>query len=342
MIELASLNAVGSGLVRPECVIAHASGLVFTADWHGEGGVAIIGTDGRVSRITARGAPRTMRPNGIALEPGGSFLLADLGAEEGGVFRLQPDGGIEPVATVIDGRPFPATNFVFRDTDGGLWVTVSTRRVPRDLGYRPDVDDGFIVRIDRRGARIVADRLGYTNECHVSPDGGHLYVNETFTRRLSRYALRADGSLADKEVVATFGPGTFPDGLAFDAEGGIWITSIVSNRLIRVTPDGRQEMMLEDADAGHLDAVEQAYAAGRLGRPHLDTVRSTLLRNISSLAFGGPDLTTAWLGCLLGNSLLSFRSPVAGAPPVHWSHPLGPLASHAAAGPFLANGASAE
>ena len=116
----------------------------------------------------------------------------------------------------------------------------------------------------------------------------------------------------------------------------------VEKESLRVTPDGRQKMMLEDADAGHLDAVEQAYAAGRLGRPHLDTVRSTLLRNISSLAFGGPDLTTAWLGCLLGDSLLSFRSPVAGAPPVHWSHPLGPLASHAAAGPFPANGASAE
>jgi hypothetical protein len=41
-------------------------------------------------------------------------------------------------------------------------------------------------------------------------------------------------------------------------------------------------------------------------------------RNVSSLAFGGPDGRTAWLGCLLSDSLATFRSPVAGLPPSHW------------------------
>ena len=230
------------------------------------------------------------------------------------------------MVTSLDGRAFPPTNFVHRDNEARLWITVSTRRQPRDLGYRPDVDDGFIVLFDERGARIVAEGLGYTNECHISPDGDHLYVNETFTRRLSRFALRADGSLGPKEIVAEFGAGTFPDGLTFDAEGGIWITSIVSNRVIRIHPDGQQEIVLEDADAAHLADVEAAYLAHRLGRPHLDTARGKRLRNISSLAFGGPDLRTAYLGCLVGDAIAYFTSPVAGAPPPHWSFPLGPIA----------------
>jgi hypothetical protein len=266
-----------------------------------------------------------MRPNGLALEPGGFFLLADLGAETGGVFRLFPDGTVEPVVTELDSRPFPPTNYAHRDERGRLWITVSTRRVPRNLGYRPDIDDGFIVLAASGTVRVVADELGYTNECLLSPDGHFLYVNETFTRKLSRFPVRTDGSLGAKEVVATFGTGTYPDGLTFDAEGGVWITSIVSNRVIRVDRAGRQEIILEDADLDHVAWTEAAYQAGELGRLHLDAVASRCLKNISSLAFGGSDLRTAYLGCLLGDSIASFESPVAGYPPAHWSYPLGDL-----------------
>jgi sugar lactone lactonase YvrE len=324
MIDLADLSFIATGLQRPECVLTHASGLLFASDWAGTGGVAVISPAGLVRRIEAE---RPVRPNGIALEPGGSFLLAELGADYGGVFRLHGDGTVEPVVTEVEGRPLPPTNFVHQDAQGRLWITVSTRRVPRDLGYRANVDDGFIVLADERGVRLAADGLGYTNECLVAPDGEHLYVNETFTRRLSRFPISGDGKLGEKEVVATFGPGTYPDGLTFDAAGGVWITSVVSNRVIRVTLDGRQEVILEDADPAHVAWTEHAYKANALGRPHLDKAAGRRLRNISSLAFGGADLRTAYLGCLLGDSIAAFRAPVAGHPPVHWTHPLGDLAS---------------
>ncbi len=199
MIDLDDITFIASGLQRPECVLTHESGLLFAADWAGAGGVAVISPDGSVHRIEA---DRPVRPNGIALEPGGTFLLAELGAETGGVFRLNPEGAVEPVVTELDGRPLPPTNYVHQDAPGRLWITVSTRRAPRDLGYRADVDDGFIVLADERGVRLAADGLGYTNECLVAPDGEHLYVNETFTRRLSRFPIAADGMLGDQ--IATF------------------------------------------------------------------------------------------------------------------------------------------
>jgi sugar lactone lactonase YvrE len=324
MLSLAELRPLGSGLIRPECVLAHRSGLLFAADWSGSGGVAIVTPEGRVVRHLAIDPPRHLRPNGIALEPGGSFLLAELGDTTGGVWRLRPDGGVEPVLVAVDGRPLPPANYVHRDDRGRLWVTVSTRHRPRHLAARPDIADGFVVLVAGGRARIVADGLGYTNECLVSPDGGWLYVNETFGRRLSRFPIRSDG-LGPRETVATFGPGTFPDGLTFDAEGGIWITSIVSNRLIRVAPDGGQTLMLEDAEAEHVAAVEDAYRAGRLDRPLLDRAPTGPLKNISSLAFTGPDRRTLCLGCLLGDRLMLLDGPVAGAEPVHWSVDLGPL-----------------
>ena len=319
MLSLDALTPFGDGLDRPECVLCTARGETYVADWRG--GVTLIAPDGRQT-LFAGPAPgnRPLKPNGIALRADGSFLIADLSPESGGVFELRRDGQVRPLLEQVDGTALPPTNFVVEDRSGRTWVTVSTRRIPRILGCRPDCDDGFIVLMDHRGARIAADGMGYTNEVAIDPSGRWLYVNETFVRRLSRFALRADGELGPRETVTEFGDGTFPDGVAFDVEGNAWITSIVSNRVIRVGPDGSQELVLEDADPAHLAEVEAAWRDKVLERRHLDAVRSRRLRNISSLAFAGPDLKTAVLGCLHGSRLETFRVPVAGLPPPHWNH----------------------
>ncbi|KNZ32584.1 MAG: hypothetical protein AD742_10885 [Methylibium sp. NZG] len=312
---------LGAGLVRPECVLATMAGDLYSADWRG--GVARLRPDGSqalyLGSLPDGGA---LRPNGIALLADGSFLVAQLGADDGGVYRLQRDGSVTPWLLAVDGEALPPTNFVVQDSAGRTWVTVSTRHQPRALAYRPDVADGFIVCVDARGrAAVVADGLGYANEVALHPSGQWLYVNETFARRLSRFALRADGSLGVRETVTSFGAGTFPDGLAFDEAGHVWVVSIVSNRLIRVTPDGEPTVWLEDADAQHLDEVALAFEQHRMDRPHLDNIRSRRLKNISSIAFTGADRRTAVLGCLLGDSLPTLRLPVPGVAPHHWTHP---------------------
>ncbi len=307
----------GSGLVRPECVLATRAGDLFTADWRG--GVAHVRPDGSQALYSGPGPDGlALRPNGIALRRDGSFLVTHLGNDAGGVFQLTRAGVVTPWLLTVEGADLPPTNFVLLDRAGGAWVTVSTRLQPRALGYRRSCHDGFIVRVDAGGARIVADGLGYTNEVALHPSGHWLYVNETFGRRLSRFALRADGSLGAREVVCEFGAGTFPDGLAFDEAGHAWVVSIVSNRLIRVAPDGAQTVWLEDADTEHLAWVEAAFEAGEMDRPHLDGIRSRRLRNISSIAFAGPDRRTGVLGCLLGDRLESVSLPVPGVAPAHW------------------------
>ncbi|WP_430474371.1 SMP-30/gluconolactonase/LRE family protein [Thalassospira lucentensis] len=325
MISLDNIEFVGQGLNRPECVLTHKSGLLFAADWTKNGGVSIIGTDHSVHHILSKDSSFEVRPNGIAVEQKGSFLLAHLGPETGGLFRLYPDGTLEDVLTELDGTALPPSNYVHIDTQGRTWITVSTRQVPRAAAYRGDVADGYVILIDEIGARIVADDIGYTNECLVHPDGKRLFVNETFARKLSSFDIDAKGNLSNKKIVCEFGAGTFPDGMTFDTEGGIWITSIVSNRVIRVTEDGTQEILIEDVDQEHLDNVEDAFGRAAMGRPHLDRAHSQKLKNISSLAFGGADLKTAYLGCLLGDQIARFQSPFSGVKPAHWDAPLSKL-----------------
>ncbi len=323
------ISFLGSGLNRPECLVTHRSGLIFAADWTGTGGVSIIAPDGSVSRILAHADGRTLRPNGIALEPGGSFLIAHLDADDGGLFRLHPDGRVEDVALHIDGAAIPPSNFPLLDSRSRIWLTVSTRVSPRADDYRPSAQTGFIALIEDGIARIVADGLGYANECTLSADERHLFVNETFARRLTRFDVEANGDLSNRTTVATFGAGTFPDGVVLDCEGSAWVTSIVSNRVIKVAKNGSMSIQIEDSDPRHLKDVEDAFQSSTMGRPHLDGVKSKVLRNVSSLAFGGPRLRTAYLGCLLDERIPFFEAHASGALPRHFDFDLGPLAAFA-------------
>ena len=168
MITVDALQPVGHGLHRPECVLATPSGEVFVPDWRG--GVTRIAPDGSQQTWLARAPAIELRPNGIALTRDGSFLLANL-ADSGGVWRLRRDGELEPFLTEIDGVPLPPVNFVVEDSQERTWISVSTRKVPRQQAWRPDVADGFVVLVDRHGARIAADGLHYTNEVQAGSVG---------------------------------------------------------------------------------------------------------------------------------------------------------------------------
>ncbi|HWA36913.1 MAG TPA: SMP-30/gluconolactonase/LRE family protein [Burkholderiales bacterium] len=300
----------GAGLDRPECVHCTAQGDVFVSDWRG--GVLRIRPDG--TQQLYRGlidGRRPVKTNGFAILPDRSFLLAHLDDREGGVWRLTLEGELTPW---LEG--LPPTNFVHVHGEK-TYVTVSTRLVPRTLARRPGCADGFILLRDQQGTRIVAEGLGFTNECKADPGGTWLYVNETFGKRLVRFRITKDG-LGDRETFAEFGHGVFPDGLDFDAEGGLWITSIFSNRLIRVAPDGRQTVVLEDNDPAFVDRMEALFASGELARAGTPEVPAQRIRNLSSSAFGGPDLRTLYLGCLQDSRIYRMPAPVAGAKPPHW------------------------
>ncbi len=316
-IRLDDVSFLGEGLARPECVLATASGDIFVSDHRG---ASRTGRDGKTKIIAAQGAPEGFMSNGMALLPDRSFLIANLGPT-GGVYRMTQDGTLTPHLLEVDGKPLPPTNFVGVDGHGRTWITVSTRQFPRTIAATPEwPGDGFIVLMDKSGARIVADGIGYTNEAILDASGEWLYVNETYGRRLSRYRVGPDSTLGPRETVYQFGAAVFPDGLAHDAEGQVWIVSVVSNRVIRVNPaTGAAETILEDNDPAELEAMERDYQGGIHDHPARAAIGARrTLGNVASIAFGGPDLRTVYLGSLGGTRIAQFTSPVAGMKPPHW------------------------
>ena len=61
-IDISGIRFVGSGLVRPECVLASRDGDLYTADWRG--GVARVRSGGTATLYTAGALPggRPLRP----------------------------------------------------------------------------------------------------------------------------------------------------------------------------------------------------------------------------------------------------------------------------------------
>jgi hypothetical protein len=314
-IPLRQLKWRSQGLVRPECVLALADGRLLTADWRG--GICEIRPDGTQRlRTAARADGLPLRPNGIALAADGGVLMAQLGERDGGIWRLAPDDRLEPWLMTVDGQALPPTNFVLPRAGGGAWVTVSTCRQPRALGYRRDGGDGFIVAVDAAGAaRIVADGLGYTNEVAVHPRA----AGSTSTKPLRDgcRALRCAPTArsATRRWSPPSMPAPFPDGLAFDEEG-----QCLGGQHRQQPADPRRarrcaDLWLEDADPAHLAWVEAAYEAGTMGRQHLDGAAGRVLQEHLEHCLHRRDRRTAVLGCLLGDRLATLRLPVAGARP---------------------------
>lgn len=309
-IGLDGLTFTGVALQRPECVLATRRGDLYLSDRRG--GVMHIAADGTQHLIGGS----SLIPNGIALLRDGSFAIANL-SDDGGVWRLHRDGRVAPEVLEIAGRRLGSVNFVRTDSRGRLWICISTIRAG-DNQFRTDIADGFIALRDESGIRVLATDICWTNECWPDEANGKLYVNETYGRRLTRFDMAEDGTLTNRTTLATFGLGDYPDGLALDEAGGIWVISVASNRAFHITPDGMVRIVIEDSDPARLQVLETALQAASLTRPMMHDTAGRVLRNISSIALCGPDRRTAHLGSLGGERLATFRVAVPGVRPVHW------------------------
>lgn len=309
----ADLRPIGSGLNRPECVLAAPDGSLYTGDW--TVGIARIAPDGAMrpaveTDLIAQG----FRPNGIAMLPDGDFLFANMG-RAGGVWRVGRQGSARPFAVELEGQPIPRTNFVLVDGER-VWITISSRSRQHEH-FTAEEDSGQILLAQDGEVVVAAEGLNWTNEVRISPDGSYLFVNETFACRTTRYDVAADGSLSNPMQINYPGD-TYPDGLAFDAEGALWIICVISNRLIRLAPDLTWTVLFEDCDRAELERVASAHARGGLTWNDIAQTRGSRVSNLASIAFGGSDLKTVYLGGLGIKQVQVLRSPVAGMPLEHW------------------------
>lgn len=278
---------LGAGLQRPECVLVSADDEILVSD--GRGGVTRIDADGTCTHRSCPGGAT----NGIAQGRDGALILA--GIDTGTVHMLRPDGTADLLLDQFDSAPLGAVNFPYFDPQGGLWITVSTRTVPRMRAIEAPIPDGYLLKIEPDGPRLMAAGLCFANEIRFDPDMAYLYLAESARGRVLRMAIQEDGTLG---APYPFGPdplfaGAVVDGLAFDVEGGLWVTEVTRNAIYRLARDGAPSCMFEDPEG-------------------------TLLNFPASIAFGGADRRTAYIGSIRMDHILQFHSPVAGAP--MWHH----------------------
>jgi gluconolactonase len=331
-LDKSKIQYIGNDLQRPECILAEPDGTLWSAD--ARGGVVRITPDGKqqittqqrsghfqaVSSEASRYLEGTL-PNGLAFARNGDILISNFGTDC--LELMTRTGETRVLADSIDGEPIGKVNFVLRDSQDRIWITVSTRIKNWMHALRTDLPDGYIARYIDGKFRIVADGFHFTNEIRMDAREEFMYVVETTGGCVSRLRVGKDGSLSQREVFGptSLGKGAWPDGIAFDRLGNLWGTMVYSDKLFVLTPQGDFRLLLDEGDPKKVDDLERAFLEGKVNEQVLFTTGQGIAPWMASVTFGGPDLQTIYIGSLKGKRIPYFRAPAPGLPMVHWNDP---------------------
>ncbi len=255
-------------------------GLLEAPRWRPDGSLIYSDvTAGGIFELRAGEAPRALLPGRRGV--GGLLPHVDGGVVASGRSVFHFDGETQRELLAPDGVP----GFNDLSTDGEGRIYAGALRFRPMAGERPV--PGGIWRIEGGGrGEPIARGVEWPNGIGHSADGATLYVSDTSRRVVMAFPAEGGGP---GEVFAEPGEGV-PDGLAVDAEGGVWV-ALGAAGIARYRPDGRLDQMLE---------VPASFT--------------------SSLSFGGGDgrrlfVTTADLdGDQRGGVVLSSRSEIPGLP----------------------------
>jgi len=231
---------------------------------------AAIGPDGRCYICNNGGmgpsaSPDFLLPTEAALDtPPGSIQVVDLGT-----------GAVETLYAHSPATPIWGPNDLVFDGHGGFWFT----DYGRDRGRIRQRGSVYYAEADGSAITEAVFPLDGPNGIGLSPDGRWLYVAETHSSHLWRFRLTSPGVI-DRQagpfphggsIIGRGGPGQFLDSLAVDAAGHVCCASPGLGHILVFPPEG--------------------------GRPEAIAMPDFLTTNI---AFGGPDLATAYI--TLGSS----------------------------------------
>lgn len=240
----------------------------------GDGGVYfsdVIG--GGVHRWSPEGVKQVVpKRRGV----GGIVLHADGGVIVTGRDVLHVRGGGSRVLLSLDG--VTGFNDLATAPDGSVYVGA--------LRFHPFAGDapvpGEIWRVGAAGeAAPAAGGVLWANGIGFSPDGRVAYGSDYARACVLAWEVGADGALSSPRTLAEMPAGS-ADGLAVDAEGGVWVAPGANGNVVRFAPDGS-----------------------------LDRKLPVPAKFVSSLCFGGDDMCDLYVTTGDG-TLLRGRSDVAG------------------------------
>jgi sugar lactone lactonase YvrE len=187
-------------------------------------------------------------PAGLGFRPDGSLLIVS--TEDRQVLRYDGET-VVTIADLADLVPASLGDMVVDDA-GRAYVGSQAR------------EGGVIVRLDPDdSATVVAENLDFPNGMVITADRKTLIVAESTGRRLTAFTIADDGALSDRRVFADGLDGP-PDGIALDAEGGVWTSMTLARQFERILEGG------EVTD--RIDMGERVAIACALGGPERRTL----------------------------------------------------------------------
>jgi sugar lactone lactonase YvrE len=196
-------------------------------------------------------------PSGLGFRPDGSLLIVS--TEDRQVLRY--DG--ETVVTIADLADLAPANLGDMVIDDAGRAYIGCQALHGGVILRLDPDDSAT------RATIVARDLDFPNGMAITPDRKTLIVAESTGRRLTAFSIADDGALSDRRVFADGLDGP-PDGIALDANGGVWASMTLAHQFERIVAGGT---VTDRIDMG--DRVAIACALGGPQRRTLFLLSST-------------------------------------------------------------------
>lgn len=179
--------------------------------------------------------PTPFRIGSLAPRAGGGFI----GGSERGLVLI--DRAVERFDIIVDpeaDRPGNRFNDGKLDMAGRFWAGTMDDAEEQATGalYRLDPDLRW-TRLD--------DGYQVTNGPAFDPNGRVLYHTDSASREIFRFDLAADGSLANKRMLARFHQADgHPDGMTVDAEGCLWVCFWDGWCVRRLSPEGEMLSLL--------------------------------------------------------------------------------------------------
>jgi gluconolactonase len=208
-----------TGVDHSECVAFDRSGNLWAGGEAGQ--VYRISPQRKVELITTLGG----FCGGLAFSPDDELFVCNPAL---GIVHVKKDGAYSVFASEGSGEKLVCPNFGVFDSRGNYYVT--------DSGNWKK-NNGRLLRFGTdRHSEILAGPMGYTNGLALSADERSLFMVESNTDSVWHFPISPTGQVGKPEIYAT-GCGRFPDGLALDAEGNLYVCCYASDEIWRVSPN---------------------------------------------------------------------------------------------------------
>jgi sugar lactone lactonase YvrE len=181
--------------------------------------------------------------NGLALDRQGRLLAAE--NVNSRVTRTETDGTVDSIADHFEGHGLLEPNDLAVRSDGTIYFTDPGGDAVRQANA---IDFHGVFRIAPDGGLAAAFRGSldqFPNGVVLSPDEKLLYVSMTFGGRILVFDVAADGSLSGQREFArspgnaSRNVGGFPDGMAVDLAGNLYV-AVINVGVEVFAPDGTQ------------------------------------------------------------------------------------------------------